>query len=114
MKAVWVVIVVVCSSQIASAQPAADPAMSDAEHGTMDSDPRESPGFVAIDRLDASSRAGIDLTYLGPHDDIFTDSVLWLGSTCQVMAAVARRGVAELGSFVMFMDHKMSLAAASR
>lgn len=73
MKAVWVVMVVVCSSRIASAQPVADPAMSDAEHGTMGRDPRESPGFVAIDRLDASSRAGIDLTYLGPHDDNFTE-----------------------------------------
>src|SRR5215510_1781358 len=79
MKTVWRVMVValavVASSWRASAQPAASPAE---EHrdGAIGSDPAESPGFVAIDRFDATSRVGLDIMYLGPHNDIFTDRAI--------------------------------------
>lgn len=79
MKAAWqamaVALVVVGSSWRVSAQPAASPAEGPG-NGSIASGPAESPGFVAIDRLDATSRAGIDVTYLGPHNDIFTDKAI--------------------------------------
>lgn len=75
--------VVVLSSSIAAAQPAlapvsppagGSPALVTPSAPAMVPDAAQIPGFVAIDRLDASSRAGLELMYLDPNTKTFMTS----------------------------------------
>lgn len=54
---------------IAAAQPAPEPGASPAapDGGSAGLEPSRQPGFVGIDRLDGTSRAGLDATYLEPN-----------------------------------------------
>jgi hypothetical protein len=100
MKTTWMVMALgtaVCGSGVAFAQPGAVPAATAPA-------PTEAPGFVAIDRLDASSRAGIELSYIGLNNDVpnhttffrseahvrYVDPGTGLGSYVQLPFAYAR------------------------
>jgi hypothetical protein len=68
------ILTVVSGSSAAFAQPTATPGVTTAGVAQPTTelaaqDPAEGPGFVVIDRLDASSRAGVQLSYLGLAGD---------------------------------------------
>jgi len=55
------------SSTIAAAQPAPEPGEPPASDSGGALDPARQPGFVGIDRIDGTSRAGVEATYLEPN-----------------------------------------------
>lgn len=62
---IFMVLMVVSGSSVALAQPAAAPPGVTAAAGGDAADPAAGPGFVAIGALDASSRAGLEASYVG-------------------------------------------------
>ncbi|HEU4728493.1 MAG TPA: hypothetical protein VFT22_11400 [Kofleriaceae bacterium] len=57
----------VVSSTIAAAQPAPEPGAAPRVAGSTPVGPTRQPGFVSIDRIDDTSRAGLEASYLEPN-----------------------------------------------
>jgi hypothetical protein len=106
------VMTVISGTSVAVAQPTAVPAAAPVTASRVTAqpttelaapDPTAGPGFVVIDKLDASSRAGVQLSYIGLKGDIpdkptllrvaaharYVDKALGLGGYVQVPFAYA-------------------------
>lgn len=76
------IVAAVLGGRVAFAQPAVDPVspppgttaatLAQAAGGAPEAGPAVSPGFVVIDGFDASSRVGLQMSYLEPHQESFT------------------------------------------